>query len=124
MVLQVFGSSPEIHGVITGSNRATSETADFHFDKGVIVPRAERTREFLQTREVPRYDDRLLIEYESPLREDQGRQGDIVKTLSWAFTVDELRGRGGFDPKEDGSGNVHMVPIQLRPVAKLEPVAS
>jgi hypothetical protein len=90
-IMQTFGLPPEIMGVIESSNRATIESADHLFSKYVIVPRLESIRSQLQQKLVPEYDERLILDYVSPVQEDKERQLKAAQIAPWALTVDEWR---------------------------------
>lgn len=109
IIMQTWGIPPEEMGIVESSNRATADAADHIMDKNVVVPRLEFWRAYFQERVIPEYDERLVVGYVSPLREDRTFQLDAAKAAPWSLTVDEWRGLGGFEPKADGSGSVHMV---------------
>jgi HK97 family phage portal protein len=109
-IIQVFGFPPEILGVIENSNRSTIDAAGFLFDRYVATPRLEFLRTTFQERLVPEYDSRLILDYVSPVREDELTQLDAMKASPWAYSVDEWRKRGGQGPMEDGKGDLHAVP--------------
>lgn len=119
-IMQVFGIPPEIMGVLESSNRATIESAEFLMGKFVITPRLEFQREIYQERMLPEYDDRLVLEYDSPIAADRATQLQAMTAAPWAPKVDEWRDFQGLDPLEDGSGQVHMVPISLVPTPSID----
>ena len=122
-ILQVFGVSPEILGIIKpGSSRATITTADSIYARRVLVPRLEVLRTLMQARLVPQYDERLILDYVSPVREDEEQQLLAAKTAPWALTQDEWRARQGADPVPDDAGQVFLVPTNLQPVSSLSEV--
>lgn len=114
-IIQVYGVPPELFGIIENSNRATIETADYLFTKWVVVPRLELTRATLQERLVPDFDDRLILDYDSPVSEDKQYQLNASKAAPWALTIDEWRQMQGLEPLPDDAGKVHMVPFNLVP---------
>lgn len=89
--LQTYGIPPEILGVIENSNRSTIEGAFYGFQKLTIEPRAEFWRSELQQRVVPDYDERLVLDYDSPVQEDRefALKSYIAKPST--ITVDEWR---------------------------------
>jgi len=119
MVIQVFGVPPEILGIIEKSNRATITAADYLFSRWVLVPRLELQRAVMQEHLVTDYDERLILDYESPVEEDEERQLSAAKVAPWALKVDEWRELQGQDPLPDGAGQVHMVPQNLIPMRSL-----
>ena len=113
-IMQVFGLPPELLGVLSNSNRATISLADYLMAVYVVEPRLEFQRAVMQEKLVPEYDENLLLEFVSPVREDRDYQLDAAKSASWALDVDEWRALMGHTPKDDGTGKVHMVPINMR----------
>jgi hypothetical protein len=92
IVLQTFGVSPEIFGVIENSNRATIDAADFLIAKHVLTPRLDLTREFLQYRVMPEYDDEsLIIDYDSPVDQDKEFHLKAAGRATWSRTINEWR---------------------------------
>jgi hypothetical protein len=109
-IIQVFGFPPEILGVIENSNRSTIDAAGFLFDLYVLTPRLEFLRTQLQEKIIPEYDERLVLDYVSPVKEDRALQQEVMKAHPYAFLVDEIRARGGCDPLKDNLGQLHAVP--------------
>jgi HK97 family phage portal protein len=112
MMMQVFGISPEIFGVLESSNRATIEAADFLFSKWVVLPRLEFLREVLQERMMPLYDPNLQLGFESPVEEDKDREVQLTKTASWTMTMNEWRERMGMKPIGP-EGDVYLIPLNM-----------
>lgn len=119
MIIQVFGVPPEILGIIEKSNRATIDAADFLFSRWVLTPRLELQREVMQKALISEFDERLILDYESPVEEDAERQMKAASLAPWALTVDEWRARQGEEPLAGEQGQVHMVPQNLVPVTSL-----
>jgi HK97 family phage portal protein len=115
-IMQVFGIPPEIMGVLDNSNRATIEAAEYLFNQYVVIPRLEFIRQQLQSRMIPEYDERLILDYVSPAKSDKRLELDAAKTAPWTLSIDEWRELQGFEEKEDGTGTMHMVPMNLTPV--------
>ncbi len=113
-IMQVFGVPPEIMGIIESSNRATIESADFIYSRWVLVPRLELQRSVYQERLVPEFDERIILDYESPVEEDKKHILDTIKAATYAFSVDEIRDHVEFDEKENDGGKVHMSPFNLQ----------
>lgn len=130
VVLQHFGVPPEILGVLESSNRATIDAADYFMSRYVVEPRLEFQRQVLQERLAPEYDERLIVEYVSPIQEDKDRHLEAMKAAPFAPTVDEWRKAQGLGPLEDEeAGKLHMVsfgvqpqPIEYDPAPPPEPV--
>lgn len=118
-IIQVFGVPPEILGIIENSNRATIEASDYLFSRWVVQPRLEFLRSVLQERLVPEYDDRLILDYESPVAEDKEYNLKVAQAAPWTLTADEWRELQGRKPLPDEQGKIHMVPFNLLPARDL-----
>jgi HK97 family phage portal protein len=113
IVVQMFGIPPEMLGILSSSNRATIEAADYLFSRWVVQPRLEFLRAQLQERLVPEYDERLIIDYVSPVQEDRDFMLKSAQAAPYAMTVDEWRTLQGQEPLPDELGQVHMIPNNL-----------
>lgn len=119
-IIQVFGVSPAILGILEASApKAAIEAAAYHYALFVLVPRLELQRTILQEQLVPQYDQRLILEYENPVKEDAAQHLEAAKVAPWAMTADEWRSLMGHAPLPDGEGAVHMVPMGLTPTPSL-----
>lgn len=119
-IFHVYGMPPELFGVLDNSNRATIESAEFLYAKHVMLPRLEFLRSVLQWRLAKEYDERLILDFESPVDEDEERQLQAAEKAPWALKVNEWRKKAGVAPLEDNEGgNAHMVPFNLMPVENL-----
>lgn len=117
-VFQVYGVSPETLGVIRpGASRATITMADSIYSRRVLVPRLELLRSVMQERLLPLFDERLILDYESPVVRDHELELDAGKAAPWAMTMDEWRVLQGQEAKPNGQGQVHFVPFQLQAVS-------
>lgn len=115
-ILQVYGVSPETLGIITpGASRATITMGDSIYARRVLVPRLELLRSVKQERLVPLFDERIILNYVSPVVKDQELELEAMKAAPWGPNVDEWRERQGLPPKEDGSGKVHIMSTLLAP---------
>jgi hypothetical protein len=115
-IRMVYGLPPEKIGDVSASNRSTIEASDFIYQSGVIVPRAEFMRAMLQALLVPLYDDRLVLDYVSPVQEDREFMLKVRQAQPHAWDVDEWREFGGSDALPSGRGKVHFMPFNLTPV--------
>jgi len=120
VVLQAVGMPPEILGVLESSNRATINTAAFIFAKWVLTPRLELIRATLQNQLVPMFDEKIILEYASPVEEDREFALSVRKAAPWAFTVDNWRAVNGEPEVPEGNGKVFMVPAGMQPVKETE----
>lgn len=110
VVIQTFGCPPEMFGVIGDSKRATISAADMFFSKHVITPRAELICATLQRELVPEFDEKLILDFDSPIQEDKDFVLEVMKSQTAAFTLDDWRdlaSRERFGPK----GKVVLVPV-------------
>lgn len=117
-IIQTYGMPPEMLGVLESSNRATIEAAEYIFTRWVLTPRLELLRSILQERLVPQFDDRLVLDYLSPVPEDKARELEAAKVQPHALTVNEWRAMMGKEPVEDGE--VYMMPPSLTPVESFD----
>ena len=103
-IMQVWGIPPEMFGVIASSNRSTIDVAPHIFNKYCVVPRIERERFFYQERLVPEYDDRLILDYVSPVPEDKEFKLKVMVAQPAAFQLNEFREMAGEEelPELDG----------------------
>lgn len=114
IIMQVWGIPPEELGVLEHSNRATIDAADYLYARHVLVPRLEHRRGYWQERLVPEFDERLIIDYDSPIAEDRDAQEKSASVAPWAMKVDEWRAKMGLQPLDGNRGQVFGVPINLR----------
>lgn len=124
-VMQVHGMPPELLGVLEHSNRSTISAAAYLMGRYLVEPRLELLRSVKQERLLPEYDERLMLEYASPVDEDAEAQAKAVEEAPHTLSVNEHRRRQGLPPHEDKAfGALHAVPgtITLKTVENiLEP---
>ena len=113
MCMQVFGTPPEILGVLTSSNRSTIDAADYLFAKFSTQPQLERLRSFYQALLVPLFGDDLVLDYVSPIPADREFKRSVMIALPQAFSVNQVLALAGETARPDGdrpypaaSGNV------------------
>lgn len=121
IILQTYGMPPEEMGITESSNRATATVSDFIFKKNLIVPRLEVIVAHVQERLLPEYDDRglLVFSYENPVEEDKQVQQEMAKANPSSLMVDDWRQLQGFEPLDDGKGQVFLVDSKLVPMTDL-----
>ena len=110
IVIQSLGLPPEIMGIIESSNRSTINAASYVFSKWVLIPRLDRIRETIQTQLVPKYDERYVLMYASPVEEDREFRLDVMKVAPHSWTIDDWRAVVGDDPFPNGQGQVIVIP--------------
>lgn len=104
VVINVWGVPPEILGIVENSNRATIDASDYSFSRWVLVPRLEFLRAEMQERLVPMFDERLILDYESPVPEDREYNLNVARAAPYALMVDEFRAMMGLEELPDGKG--------------------
>ena len=115
IILQVWGMPPEKLGILNNSNRATIEGSDLIYAKDVLVPRLEMRRSMFQELLMPEYDDRLIVDYVTPVMEDKEFELKVAMAAPWAMNANEWRsimGRGDLEQFND----VIFVPPSITPV--------
>lgn len=111
-IMQVYGTSPEILGILSsGSNRATITQAEVIYQRRTQVPRLETLRTVMQERLVPMFDERLILNYVSPVVRDHELELDAAKANPAAPTIDEWRVMAGLPVLDDDKGKVHFGPM-------------
>lgn len=115
-VMQVPGIPPELFGVIENSNRATIDSADYLFARWTLVPRLDFLRATMQERLVPDYDERLILDFVSPVQEDKEFNVKVATAAPWSTMIDEWREMRGEEELPNGQGKIFMVPFGLNPV--------
>jgi hypothetical protein len=108
MLQQVWGVPPEKLGIVTSSNRATAQAARAIDAEDVQVPRLEMLREEYQ-RLAEMFDDRLIVDYESPVPDDVEIKRAVYQAFPGRFSIDEERALAGDAPLADGSGAGFLV---------------
>lgn len=96
-IIQVFGAPPEKLGVLSQSNRSTIAAADLFWTKDLIMPRVENLRTVIQSRLVPLFDERLILDYDSPVVEDSEHELRVMSAMPGAFTKNEWRAMANKD---------------------------
>jgi phage portal protein BeeE len=123
IIVNVIGLPPEVLGIIENSNRATIDAADYLMARYVSTPRLEKVREVKQVRLVPEYDERLILDYDSPIMEDKEFHLKVMQAQPVIPQVDEWRELMGLEPMGGKEGKLHMVPMGVTAVKKLSELA-
>lgn len=108
-IIQVFGVPPEVMGILEASNRSTIDAATYILAKICATPRLEFGREVLQERLVPEYDDRLIVDYDSPVQEDNEFHLKAMQAKPEVPQVNEWREMMGLEPLPPKDGEIHLV---------------
>lgn len=114
VIIQTFGMPPELLGVLEHSNRATIDAADYMMARYVLRPRLEFMRTILQEKFVPEFDERIIINYDSPVKSDTVQEVAAASAFSWALSMDEARKLAGYEPmKKKDQGELHAIPTTI-----------
>lgn len=116
IIIQTYGIPPEKMGIVENSNRATIEASDLIYSKDVLVPRLEFRRSIFQEQLAPEYDDRLIVDYVTPVMEDKEFALKVATAAPWAMDGNEWRAAMGLEPKPEFEG-VYFVPPAVTPVS-------
>lgn len=103
-IMQVWGIPPEILGRLSKSNRATINEAEEIFANYCLIPRLERQRATFQRFVNMEYDDRVIVDYESPAPSDDEHSLNVYKAQPNAFSLNEWRDLAGMPPMEELDG--------------------
>lgn len=117
-IINVYGVPPELFGILQDSNRATIDAAGYLYARWVLMPRLEFLRIMMQLHLVERYDERLILDYVSPVMDDSEYELKVMTVQPAIPTVDEWREKMGLAPSEDtkvGQGNVAPVNMEWIP---------
>ncbi len=111
-IMNVYGLSPEVMGVVENSNRATAQAADYIFSRWVLAPRLEFLRSEMQEYLVPQFDERLILEYVSPIPADHEFSLQVATAAPWSLTRNEWREMQGL-PEDEVGGDFYFMPLNL-----------
>ena len=111
-IINVYGVPPEQLGIVSNSNRATAQVSEETMAKSVLEPRLEDMRDNLQENLVPLYDERLIIDFVSPVPADRDYQLEAMKANPSTATVREWRELQGLDDRGPDD-NVHLLETGL-----------
>jgi HK97 family phage portal protein len=120
IIVSVFGVPPEKIGILVSSNKASIDSAEEFFRKDIVIPKATRIRDTINNRISPMFDEKLYLDFESPLEEDRQYQLQVMTIAPYMFTQKQWQEAAGFDVPEDDSMDVYMVPFSLSPVSSLK----
>lgn len=101
LMRQTFGVPPEILGIIQNSNRATIDSSYYLYSRGVLVPRLVMLCDSLQML-ASEYDERLIVDFLSPVPEDVEFKKSAMVALPTNYTVNEHRALAGQLPIQGG----------------------
>lgn len=110
--VSVFGAPPEKFGIIGESKRSTIAAADYFWNKDLIRPRVEMIRRTLQQVLVPKFDERLILYYDTPVIQDEEFKLNAMTKAPWTSTVNEWRKLQG-QPSLGAAGEVLVIPMNM-----------
>jgi len=110
-ILQVYGLSPEVLGVVENSNRATIQAAERFVFKHVIVPKLEVIKDAFNNNLAPEFGN-VKLDFVSPIKEDKEQRIQVIQNNGFAFTANEIRDAAGL-PKLPVGGDIHAIPFNL-----------
>lgn len=116
IILHTWGIPPEKLGITDASNRSTIDGAELIYAKDVLVPRLEFRRAIFQELLIPEYDDRLIVDYVTPVMEDKEFALKVATAAPWAMDGNEWRAVMGLGEKDEFEG-VYFVPPAVSPVS-------
>jgi HK97 family phage portal protein len=102
IVLQTFGLSPEMVGVLDNSNRASIQEARAMFAENVLTPLLDAIKSELQRTLVPFYDERLILAFDDPTPDDRQFRLEVMSSApAGYFTKNDWRDLANLDPSEE-----------------------
>ena len=117
VVIQAFGLSPEMLGILDNSNRATISEARVMFAENVLIPRLALVEETLQDFALL-FDERLIVAFANPTPDDAKQTLEVAKAEPGARSQHEWRALQNLDPVD--GGDVFLRDPTLVPVARLD----
>lgn len=114
MIRHVLRIPPEKLGIIENSNRSTIEAADHIFTTNVVLPRLEFLRNVFQEQLAVDFDDRIVVHYVSPVKEDREFKLSVMQTRPQAFTDNEVREIAGV--QEEAWADERWAPFSFAPI--------
>jgi HK97 family phage portal protein len=115
MIQRVLRIPPEKLGIIENSNRSTIDAADHIFNTNVLVPRIEFLRSVFQEQLVPDFDDRIILDYVSPVQEDRDFALKAMQARPQAFIDNEVRELAGYE--DEAWGKDRWAPFTIAPLS-------
>jgi phage portal protein BeeE len=103
---------PEVLGIVGDSKRSTISAADYFFQKFIVRPRMEQIRAVLQLKLVPQFGNtnKLVLDYESPVVQDEEYKLEVMKSATWAFSINQWK-TAAKEKTIGKNGDVYVVPL-------------
>lgn len=99
VIRQTYGVPPEIVGQLDQSNKATITAAELIYARHVLLPRLRFARAEYAAQLLPMLGLPGTLAFTSPVPEDREHQLELVKIAPHAFTLNEIRGLAGLEPR-------------------------
>lgn len=113
IIMQTFGVSPEVFGLVESANRATAREARQIVAENVVMPRLEVLRQAFQDQLLARWDENLLLDYDDPRPRDKELKIAAVKSMPWLLTVDQGLRMLGENPIGGDEGKMRALPVNM-----------
>lgn len=101
VVIQSFGVSPEMLGILDNSNRATISEARGMFAENVLIPRLDLVSTVLQTF-AELFDERLIVAFDDPTPANNEFALKVAQARPGSRTDNEWRALQGLEPVDGG----------------------
>jgi len=103
-ILCIYGVSLVQLGFGELTNRATSDTLDYVFNKSTIQPKLIRIQEKQNERIMPKYDDNLFVQFDNPIPKDKDFEIKERETnlKMYVTSINEERQKIGLDTVDWG----------------------
>ena len=117
-ILCIYGVPLTMLGFGELTNRATSESLEYAFNKATIQPKLIRIQEKINERIMPLYDDSLFMQFDNPIPKDKEFELSARETnIKWGVTtINEERQKMGLDVVDWGERP--YMPMNLMPVGE------
>lgn len=117
----IFGVPPEVMG-ITAHNRSTMREARATFHRETTIPRIKLIVGGLQ-QIANMYDENIVMGFNSPIPEDKEMKLQVMRSASWAFSINEWRELAEVPPLNSPEGDMHMMSPGLIPATISDAIA-
>lgn len=121
VVIQTFGLSPEMLGVLDDSNRATAQEARAMFAENVLIPWLDTFDCELQRLFAPLFDERIIVKHDDPTPDDREFTLRVSEVHPWAFSYGQIQQLAG-QPMPEQNAELHIVPLGVQATEDLSSV--
>jgi hypothetical protein len=113
MFISVVGAPPEKFGNVSESKRSTVHAADLFWNQDIVEPRSERLRLPIQIQLVSQFGNDLILDFHTPVRQDDDFALLVMKSAAYAFTINDWRSRAGKPALPGAIGDKLLIPNAL-----------